>query len=162
MFLIKIDEYNNGETKVKDIKEGVPCKSANLIGLTIKKINLNEVINGGLPKGSLIMVRWLDASEVRASLREHESEPEDRCKDWGLYLGVSGRARRMLIVGKDVVEVHNMWGATRIPVELIEEVYLILPREEMSTVIREVQTLGRRINLRKYRRKEERVVVRAH
>jgi hypothetical protein len=124
------------------------------------RLSLDDIVRGDLPKGSLIMVRWLDASEFRASLSEHESDSGTTCKDWGLFLGVSGRTRRMLIVGKDVVEVHNEWGATRIPLELVEEVRLILPREEVSTVIREVQALGRRITLRKRRRGEERYVVR--
>ena len=146
---------------MKNLKEKVSSESTGLVDLSVRRVSLDEIMNGALPKGSLIMVRWLDASDVRASLKEHESEIGDTCKDWGLYLGVSGRTRRMLIVGKDVVEVHNTWGATRIPVELVEEVYLILPREEVSTVIREVQALGRRINLRKNRRKEERVLVRA-
>ena len=65
----------------------------------------------------------------------------------------------MIILGKDVVEVHNEWGATRIPVELIEEITVILPRDEMMKAIREVQVLGRRVSLRKYSRKEERVRV---
>ena len=77
----------------------------------------------------------------------------------GVYLGVSGRKTRLLVVGKDVVEVHNEWGATRIPLELVEEVLLVLPRDEMVKAVREVQVLGRRVSLRKYRRKEERVRV---
>jgi len=60
-----------------------------------------------LQKGDLIMVRWLDASEIRCSMDEHEGNPEIFCKDWGVFLGVSGRKKRMLIVGKDVVERHN-------------------------------------------------------
>ena len=146
---------------MKDLKEKALGESTGLAGLSVRKVSLDEIMNGALPKGSLIMVRWLDASEVRASIVEHESDQGFTCKDWGLYLGISGRTRRMLIVGKDVVEVDNTWGATRIPVELVEEIYLILPREDISTVIREVQALGRRINLRKNRRKEERVLVRA-
>ena len=43
-----------------------------------------------LKKGDLIMVRWLDASEIRCSMNEHEGSPEVYCKDWGVYLGVSG------------------------------------------------------------------------
>ncbi|MFH2111047.1 MAG: hypothetical protein ABIJ47_07290 [Candidatus Bathyarchaeota archaeon] len=147
---------------MKDLEEKAQDESSGLMGLSVRRVNLDEIMNGALPKGSLIMVRWLDASEIRASIVEHESDQGFTCKDWGLYLGISGRTRRMLIVGKDVVEVDNTWGATRIPVELVEEVYLILPREEVSTVIREVKALGRRISLRRHRRKEERVNVRAY
>lgn len=108
----------------------------------------------GLEKGDLILVRWLDASELRCSVDEHERGPEVYCKDWGVYLGVSGRKRRMLIVGKDVVEVHNEWGAVRIPLELVDEVVLVMPRREVLRAIREVQALGRRVRLRKFGRDE--------
>ena len=128
-------------------------------GLDIRRVSVEEIEGGELPRGSFIMVRWLDASDIRAQLSEHEASPEAYCKDWGIYLGCSGRKKRMLILGKDVVEVHNEWGATRIPLELIEEVILILPRDEMMKAIREVQILGRRVSLRKYKRKEERVRV---
>ena len=109
---------------------------------------------GDLEKGDLIMVRWLDASELRCSVDEHEGSPEVYCKDWGVYLGVSGRKRRLLLVGKDVVEVHNVWGAVRIPVELVDEVLLVMPRGEVLRAIREVGVLGRRVRLRRFRRDE--------
>ena len=123
----------------------------------LKKISTEEL--GELKKGCFIMVRWLDASDIRAQLSEHVADPEVTCKDWGIYLGTSGKKKQMIILGKDVVEVHNEWGATRIPVELIEEITVILPRDEMMKAIREVQVLGRRVSLRKYTRKEERVRV---
>ena len=107
-----------------------------------------------LKKGDLIMVRWLDASEIRCSMNEHEGSPEVYCKDWGVYLGVSGRKRQLLLVGKDVVEVHNDWGAVRIPLELVDEVVLVMPRGEVLRAIREIGALGRRVRLRKYRRDE--------
>jgi len=127
--------------------------------MDLRRVSVEEIERGELPRGSFIMVRWLDASDIRAQLSEHEASPEAYCKDWGIYLGCSGRKKRMLILGKDVVEVHNEWGATRIPLELVEEVVLILPRDEMMKAIREVQILGRRVSLRKYKRKEERVRV---
>lgn len=115
----------------------------------MEKVNIED-----LEKGDFIMVRWLDASEIRCSVDEHEGSPEVFCKDWGVYLGVSGRKRRLLLVGKDVVEVHNDWGAVRIPVELVDEVLLVMPRGEVLRAIREVQTLGRRVRLRRFRRDE--------
>jgi len=117
-------------------------------------VKVKRVEIGDLEKGDLIMVRWLDASELRCSVDEHEGSPEVYCKDWGVYLGVSGRKRRLLLVGKDVVEVHNDWGAVRIPVELVDEVLLVMPRGEVLRAIREVQTLGRRVRLRRFRRDE--------
>jgi hypothetical protein len=115
----------------------------------VEKVELEN-----LEKGDLIMVRWLDASELKCSLNEHEGSPEVYCKDWGVYLGVSGRKRRLLMVGKDVVEVHNEWGAVRIPLELVDEVVLVMPRMEVLRSIREVGVLGRRVRLRRFRRDE--------
>ncbi len=115
---------------------------------------MKRVEIGDLEKGDLIMVRWLDASELRCSVDEHEGSPEVYCKDWGVYLGVSGRKRRLLLVGKEVVEVHNDWGAVRIPVELVDEVLLVMPRGEVLRAIREVGVLGRRVRLRRFRRDE--------
>ena len=106
-----------------------------------------------LNKGDLIVVFWTDASDDRGSLREHEGYPDVRVKDWGLFLGVSGRKRRFIIIGKDVTEVYQDWGATRIPVDLVDDIQLILPQNEVVRYIAEVQTLtGRRVRLRKYRR----------
>ncbi|MBA7594886.1 hypothetical protein ES703_01842 [subsurface metagenome] len=117
-------------------------------------VKVERVEIGDLEKGDFIMVRWLDASELRCSVDEHEGSPEVYCKDWGVYLGVSGRKRRLLLVGKDVVEVHNDWGAVRIPVELVDEVLLVMPRGEVLRAIREVGVLGRRVRLRRFRRDE--------
>ena len=126
----------------------------------MKKIPIEDIENGKLPRGSLIIVRWLDASDIKASLREHEKRPEVHCKDWGVYLGVSGRKHRLLIIGKDVLEVYHEWGASRIPLDLVEEVYLLVPHEEVMESIQEVLLVGRRVRLRRYNRKEERIVVR--
>ena len=115
---------------------------------------MERVEIGDLEKGDLIMVRWLDASELRCSVDEHEGSPEVYCKDWGVFLGVSGRKRQLLLVGKDVVEVHNDWGAVRIPVELVDEVLLVMPRGEVLRAIREVGVLGRRVRLRRFRSDE--------
>ncbi len=111
-----------------------------------------------LRKGDLILVRWIDASDVRAPLSEHEARPEVHVKDWGVYLGVSGRKHRFLLLGKDVVEVHNEWGATRIPLDLIVEIVLILPREEVSKAIREILALTRRVRLRRWALRNREVV----
>ncbi len=122
----------------------------------MKKITISEILEGKLPKGSLILVRWIDASDKKALLIEHESNPEMICKDWGLYLGCSGRKKKLILIGKDVVVTHNEWGATRIPIEMVEEVQLILPHTEMMNLIDEVKVLGRRVSLRRYELKEER------
>ena len=103
-----------------------------------------------LQKGSLILVRWLDASDLRGTLEEHTGHPDLHVKDWGVFLGVSGQKRKFLLLGKDVVEVQNDWGATRIPLELVEEVVLLMPRDQVMEAIAEVQVLARRIRLRRY------------
>jgi len=106
-----------------------------------------------LKKGDLILVKWIDASDIKGSIGMHEARPEVHVKDWGVYLGIGGRAKQFLIVGKDVTEVHQDWGASRIPLDLIEEIVLVMPREEVARLIAEVQVLGpRRIRLRTYRR----------
>lgn len=124
--------------------------------LDVKRVGVKEIERGKLPKGSFIIVRWMDASETRARLVDHEQSLDINCKDWGLYLGVSGRKRKHIILGKDVVELHNEWGASKIPLELVEEITLVLPREEMMRLVQEVKILGHRVNLRKFHRKEER------
>jgi hypothetical protein len=106
-----------------------------------------------LEKGDLIVVRWSDASDTRATLEEHRGNPETPCKDWGVYLGVTGVHRRFLLLGKDVVEANNEWGATRIPLELVEETTLMLPKDAVQKSIREILTLSRRVTLRRARRR---------
>jgi len=121
----------------------------------MRSVNLEE-----LRKGDLILVRWVDASDVRAPLKEHEARPEIHVKDWGVYLGVVGRKHRFLLLGKDVVEVHNEWGATRIPLELVVDIVLILPREKVSEAIKEILALTRRVRLRRYNlRNAERIKI---
>lgn len=106
-----------------------------------------------LRKGDLIVVKWIDASDVKASLNEHEAYPEVHVKDWGLFLGVSGRKHRLIIVGKDVTEMGNDWGATRIPLEMVYDIFLVMPREQVVRYIEEVRTIGRRVRLRKHSRR---------
>lgn len=120
----------------------------------MKKIPLQDLENGKLIKGSMILIRWLDASNKKAHLKEHETSPEIHCKDWGIYLGISGRSKKMLLLGKDLVEMFNEWGASRIPLDLIVELYLILTREQVLNFLAEVSVLGRRVNLRKTRPRE--------
>ena len=115
----------------------------------MRKVSIEE-----LRKGDLILVRWSDASDVRGRLRDSHELPEVYVKDLGIYLGTSGTKRRHVLIGKDVVETWNDWGATRIPVELVESITLILPWEQIVTSLREVQALTRRVHIRKYRRME--------
>ena len=58
------------------------------------------------------------------------------------------------------MEVYREWGATRIPIELVEEVHLLIPHDEVMESIQEVLETGRRVRLRRYNRMEEQIVVR--
>jgi len=106
-----------------------------------------------LEKGDLIMVRWCDASELRAKVEQH-NQPEVYVKDWGVFLGVSGTSRKHVIIGKDVIETWNEWGAARIPLDLVESITLMMSRDQLVLALREIQALVRRVKLRKYKRVE--------
>lgn len=105
-----------------------------------------------LEKGDFVIVRWSDASELRARLEQHE-QPDIYVKDWGVFLGVTGIKKKYAVIGKDVVEIWNEWGATRIPVELINDIILILRRRDLVGAIAEIQGLTRRIRVRRYTRR---------
>jgi len=113
----------------------------------MKQVNLED-----LEKGDFVIVKWRDASEMRARLEQHEL-PDVFVKDWGIYLGTTGVKKRYAVIGKDVVEMWNEWGAARIPIELINEIVLVMKREELLGVITEILALTRRIKLRRYTRR---------
>ncbi len=77
-----------------------------------------------LQKGDLILVKWFDASELRAKLNQHE-KPDVAVFEWGIFLGTGGQKRKHLLLGKEYVSGWDEWGAARIPVELIEDVWLL-------------------------------------
>jgi len=85
----------------------------------MKPVNMED-----LRKGDLILVRWFDASELRAKLNQHD-KPEVAVWEWGIFLGLRGRKRRHLLLGKDLVEGWNEWGAARIPLPLIDKIVLL-------------------------------------
>jgi len=105
-----------------------------------------------LQKGDLILVRWQDASEMRAKIDQHSDSPDVYVKDWGPFLGIVGVKRKYIVIGKDVVEVWNEWGAARIPIELVESITLLMDREVLAKALTEVQGLVRKVRLRKYSR----------
>jgi hypothetical protein len=123
------------------------------------KYTVEDLLAGKIQNGSLILVRWRDASDLKASLNEHVDGREVICKDLGVFLGITVREKQQLILGKDVVEYNNRWGATRIPLELIDEVVFVQPRDWVMKLYREVEALGRKVSLRKVNREEEKVSV---
>ena len=112
----------------------------------MKRIEIDD-----LKRGDFIIVRWRDASDTRGFMEEFGSP--QWMKDWGFYLGIVGR-HPQLILSKDVAEGHQAWGVSRIPVELIEEIWLWIPCEETRTNVPELRFKGRRIRTRRYDREE--------
>ncbi|MDH5440570.1 MAG: hypothetical protein OEZ48_01335 [Candidatus Bathyarchaeota archaeon] len=93
----------------------------------MKQVNMED-----LRKGDLILVRWFDASELRAKLNQHE-QPEVAVWEWGIFLGLRGRKRKHLLLGKDLVQGWDEWGAARIPAALIDTIILLDPQSFQKT-----------------------------
>jgi len=118
--------------------------------ITMRTVRVEE-----LEKGDFVLVRWMDASEMRAKVEQH-GQPEVYVKDWGVFLGVTGIKRRHIIIGKDVVSGWNEWGAARIPIDLVDSIILIMRRDELVQAITEIQALVRRVKLRRYKDRGDR------
>lgn len=114
--------------------------------MNIRKIDLDD-----LRRGDFIIVRWRDASDTRGFMEEFG----EACwmKDWGFYLGIVGR-HPMIVISKDVAEGRKAWGVSRIPIELIGEILLVIPSEETKRMVPELGFKGRRIRTRRYDREE--------
>jgi len=93
----------------------------------MKEVKIEE-----LRKGDLVLIKWFDASELRAKLNQHE-KPEVAVYEWGIYLGMKGRKRKHLLLGKEHIKGWDEWGVARIPVTLIEEIILLMPRSYQKT-----------------------------
>ena len=111
----------------------------------VKRVELED-----LRRGDLIIVRWRDASDTRGFIEDFGSP--QWCKDWGFYLGVVGRKHLEICISKDVAEGHPAWGVSRIPVELIDEIWLWIPCEETKKLVPELNFSGRRFRTRRYSR----------
>lgn len=88
---------------------------------------MREVRLQDLRKGDAIIVLWYDASELRAKLEQHR-EPEAAVWEWGIFLGIRGKKRPHLLLGKDFIQGWGEWGAARIPLPLIEKILLLVPQ----------------------------------
>lgn len=86
------------------------------------KRRVNEQIKG-FEKGDYVKISWFDASDARGSLAEHK-KPECLVDEWGIFLGVEGDPKHLLL-GKHYVRSDHVWEATRIPLTLIQSVELI-------------------------------------
>lgn len=87
-----------------------------------------------LTLGDFIGVSWFDASEARAPLEEHQ-KPECLVNEWGIFLGVEGDPKHLLL-GQHYVSMDRMWEATRIPITLIRSVQLIAKHASSSVFLR--------------------------
>ena len=103
-----------------------------------------------LRRGDFVFVWWLDASEMRGTLNEHES-PEVHVCDWGIFLGIMGREKRHVVLSSSLVEEDKSWGATRIPIDLIVKVDCAWSRDEVQKHLEEVKNLRRRVYIRRYK-----------
>ncbi len=111
---------HHGGRDVQMSKENFRCK----------KVLEGKVVDvGSLQKGDLIHIEWSDASEVRARLSEHRRNPEARVYEWGVFLGVSERGkRRYLLLGKELALPWKEWGAVRVPLDILDKIYVIRPQ----------------------------------
>jgi len=103
-----------------------------------------------LKKGDFIFVWWLDASEMRGTLTDHDY-PEIHVCDWGVFLGVTGREKKHIVLASSFVDEDKSWAATRIPVDLVIRIDRAWPREEVQKHIDEVKRLRRKIYVRRCR-----------
>ena len=76
--------------------------------------------------GDLIFLRWGDAS-LDISKLPSDHEVEAPVYAWGVFLGVRGRKRKHLLLGKSKPPPTEYWEADRIPVPLIDYVTVIIP-----------------------------------
>ena len=108
----------------------------------MKRVSVDD-----LQRGDFVIVRWRDASDIRGFMEEFG----ETCwmKDWGFYLGIIGR-HPMLVLSKDIVENRKAWGVSRIPVELVSEIWLVIPSNEAKGMVPELGFTERRIKLRRY------------
>lgn len=85
-------------------------------------------------KGDYVKVSWFDASDARAPLSDHK-KPECLVDEWGVFLGVEGSPRHLLM-GKHYVRGDRVWEATRIPLTLIQCVEIIAKHSSPKVFLR--------------------------
>lgn len=98
---------------------------------------MNKLVFGqirGFEKGDLVKVSWFDASDARGSLVEHK-KPECLVDEWGVFLGVEGSPKHLLL-GKHYVRRDHAWEATRIPLTLIHGAELIAKHGSPTVFLR--------------------------
>ncbi len=84
--------------------------------------------------GDLLCLRWYDASEESCTLGEH-SAPEIVVAEYGVFLGIEGNPRHVLI-GKFYVPKDRKWHATRIPLSSIHSFEVIAKKSVKDTWLR--------------------------
>lgn len=84
----------------------------------LREANIEE-----LKFGDLIVVRWLDASRDVSQLPT-DDEVVATIYSWGTFLGIRGRKHKHLLLGQSKPPMHATWEADRIPVQLIEQIFI--------------------------------------
>lgn len=72
---------------------------------------------------------------MKAPLEEHFKKPKIFVEEWGIYLGVEGSPKHLLL-GKSFVAKGRVWEATRIPLMLVRSVQIILRQVATKTTLR--------------------------
>lgn len=108
-------------------------------------MNVDMRMFKGFEKGDYVKVAWFDASDAKATLEAHK-KPECLVDEWGIFLGVEGSPKHLLL-GKHYVRRHNTWEATRIPASLIQNVELIAKHASPAVYLRkyQIQQVNRRV-----------------
>jgi len=92
--------------------------------------------------GDYVRVAWWDANDARGPLEKH-NQPECLVDEWGVFLGVEGKLKHILL-GKHYVREDRAWEATRIPLMLLDSVELIAKRASRSMFPRRYRIASRR------------------
>lgn len=103
-------------------------------------------------KGDYIRTSWFDASDARGPLVEHK-KPECLVDEWGVFLGVEGDPKHLLL-GKHYVRSDHVWEATRIPLTLIQSVELIAKHATSTAFLRKYTVQPDRRNVVRVRNDE--------
>ena len=88
----------------------------------MKPVNLKD-----LKPGDLIWVKWYDASEFRGVIVPEDSRYDMPVYVIGIYIGVKGRDRKHIIVAKEKLPEPGEWNADVIPIEMIDNIRLVIP-----------------------------------
>ena len=88
---------------------------------------MREVTLEQVHVGDLIFLSWNDASMDVGKLPDDDSVAA-LMRTVGIFLGVRGRKHKHLLLGRSKVPIPQFWEADRIPVQLIDQIFLLIPK----------------------------------